>query len=468
MKKIIPIFAWLFCFAITATLTSSCDNKKIKINPEEAKALAEEVYLFGYPLITMEYTKRVMTNTETAGTKLAPVGQFGRMRSYPTPEDKEVTAPNADTYYTLAWLDLSKEPMVMVKPDFGDRYYLLPMLSGWTDVYSVPGSRTEGEAARTYLITGPGWKGQVPEGMEEVKSPTAITWILGRIYCNGTPEDAEKVHALQDKLSLVPLSAYGQTYSPPQGTVDPMVDMKTPVRDQVHALSTVDYFTLLAQLLKTNPPAADDSIIVSKMARLGIIPGQDFDASRLDTAVVAALNEAAKPTQEKILGSLPQFGKIENGWSFVPSTGNYGNNYLFRALVTAIGLGANLPKDAIYPVATKDITGEPLSGTNKYTIHFEKEQMPPVKGFWSLTMYDVNYFFVPNGLNRYTLSSRFDFKYNKDGSLDLYIQKDNPGKNHESNWLPAPEGGFILMFRFYWPEQAILDGTWKLPEVKKS
>jgi len=467
--KIRVSFLSLFCFAIIlASMISSCGSKKISISPDEAKSIAEEVYIYGYPLITMEYTKRVMTNVETPGAKFAPIGQFGRMRSYPTPEDKEVTAPNADTYYTLAWLDLSKEPMVLAKPDFGDRYYLLPMLSGWTDVFSVPGSRTEGGAAKSYLITGPGWNGQIPEGMEEIKSPTAITWILGRIYCTGTPEDAEKVHSLQDQMSLVPLSAYGKPYTPPKGTIDPSIDMKTPVREQVHALSAVDYFKLLAQLLKTNPPAADDSAVVSKMARFGIVPGEEFDVSRLDTAVVAAINAVAKPAQEKILASLPEFGKMENGWSFIPETGKYTTNYLFRALVTAIGLGANLPQDAIYPVATKDIASEQLSGSNKYIIHFEKGQTPPVKGFWSLTMYDEGYFFVPNEINRYTLSSRFDFKYNKDGSLDFYIQKDNPGKDKEANWLPGPEGGFILMFRFYWPEQTILDGTWKLPEIKKN
>lgn len=465
MKKNLTFFS-LLCVAL-AFMISSCGSKKVNITPDEAKSIAEEVYIYGYSLVTMEYTKRVMTNVEEAGAKFAPVGQFGRMRSYPTPEDKEVTAPNADTYYTLAWLDLSKEPMVLTKPDFGDRYYLLPMLSGWTDVFSVPGARTEGGAAKNFLITGPGWSGQVPEGMQEIKSPTSITWILGRIYCTGTPEDADKVHALQDQMTLTPLSAFGKPYTAPKGTVDPSVDMKTPVREQVHALAVVDYFKLLAQLLKTNPPAASDTAMVAKMAKLGIVPGEDFDASKLDTAVVSAINSVAKPTQEKIMSSLPEFGKMVNGWSFIPQTGNYGDRYLFRALVTAIGLGANLPEDAIYPVAQKDINGEVFSGANKYVIHFEKGQTPPVKGFWSLTMYDDAYFFVPNALNRYTLSSRYDFKYNKDGSLDFYIQKNNPGKDKEANWLPCPDAGFILMFRFYWPDQAILDGSWKLPEVKK-
>lgn len=467
MKKTAQIFLF-FCMAIAAAaFISSCETRKISITADEARSIAEEVYIYGYPLVTMEYTKRIMTNVEDPGTKLAPVGQFGRMRSYPAPEDKEVTAPNADTYYTLAWLDLSVEPYVLSKPDFGDRYYLLPMLSGWTDVFSVPGSRTEGGAAKNYLITGPGWNGQVPEGMEQIKAPTAIAWILGRIYCTGTAEDAEVVHALQDQLSLIPLSAYGKPYTAPKGKVDPSIDMKTPVRDQVHALSAVEYFKLMAQLLKTNPPAEGDTAMVAKMAKLGIVPGEDFDESKLDPAVVAAINEVSKPTQEKILGALPQFGKIVDGWSFIPSTGKYGTSYLFRALITAIGLGANLPEDAIYPVAKTDFAGEPLSGANKYVIRFEKGQTPPVKGFWSLTMYDEGYFFVSNQLNRYTLSSRYDFRYNKDGSLDFYIQKENPGKDKEANWLPAPEGGFILMFRFYWPEQAIVDGSWKLPEVKK-
>ena len=440
------------------------------ITEEEAAAIGTEAYIYGYPLVTMEMTRRVLTNTAAPDGKLAPMGQFAKLRTYPTPADKEVTAPNADTLYTLAWLDLSKEPWVLSIPDMKDRYYLMPMLDGWTDVFQVPGKRTTGTKAQTYAITGPGWKGTLPAGVTEYKSPTSIVWILGRIYCTGTPEDYKAVHALQDQFSLVPLRAYGKTYTPPPGKVDPSVDMKTPVRDQVNQMDVGAYFKLLAALMKDNPSAEADAPMVAKMAKIGIVPGEDFDMSKLDPAVAKALQGVPKLAFEKIMAHFKEAGVNINGWLFSTKTGIYGTDYLNRALITAIGLGANRPQDAVYPTSEVDTDGRPYDGANKYVMHFDKGQTPPAEGFWSLTMYDAQYFFVPNPLNRYTLSSRFKFEYNEDGSLDFYIQKDSPGKDKESNWLPAPAGKFVLMLRLYWPKEtppSILDGTWKAPGVKQ-
>ena len=193
-----------------------------QVTPAEAKAIAEEAYIYGYPLVTMEFTRRVMTNTaEPEGTH-APMGQFLRMRTYPDASFKDVTAPNADTLYSTAWLDLAKEPYVLSLPDVGDRYFLMPMLDGWTNVFQVPGTRTTGNKAQTYAITGPGWKGTLPAGVKELKSPTDMVWILGRTYCTGTPEDYKACHAVMDKYQLVPLSSYGKPYTPPAGKVDPI------------------------------------------------------------------------------------------------------------------------------------------------------------------------------------------------------------------------------------------------------
>jgi hypothetical protein len=398
------------------------------------------------------------------------MGQFARLRSYPTPADKEVTAPNADTLYTLAWLDLAKEPWVLSIPDARDRYYLMPMLSGWTDVFQVPGKRTTGTKAQTYAIMGPGWKGTLPGGVKEYKSPTNMVWILGRIYCTGTPEDYKAVHALQDEFKLVPLSSYGKPYTPPPGKVDPSVDMKTAVREQVNRMSAGEYFKLLAALMKDNPPAKADVPMVANMEKLGIVPGQDFDIGKADPAVQKGLQGVPKAGLEKIMAHFKTAGKDINGWLFSTRTGLYGTDYLQRALITAIGLGANRPQDAVYPTSEVDAEGKPYDGANKYVMHFAKGQLPPVRGFWSLTMYDGQYFFAPNPLNRYTLSSRSKFNYNKDGSLDLYIQKDSPGADKEANWLPAPAGKFILMLRLYWPREkppSVIDGTWKPPFVKR-
>jgi hypothetical protein len=435
------------------------------VSQEEAMAIGVDAYIYGYPLVTMEMTRRVMTNVEKPEGSRAPMGQFVRMREYPTAAYRDVTAPNADTLYTVAWLDVSKEPWVFSVPNMNERYFLMPMLDGWTEVFQVPGKRTTGTKAKTYAITGPNWQGNLPAGVREYKSPTAMVWILGRIYCTGTPDDYKAVHALQDKFSLVPLSAYKKPYSPSPGKVDPAVDMKTPVREQVNRMDAGAYFKLLAQLMKDNPPAKDDAPMLAKMAQIGIVPGKDFDIAKLDPAVSQGLQNVPKAGFEKIMAHFKSAGSEVNGWIFSTKTGLYGTDYLQRALITAIGLGANRPEDALYPTSELATTGKPYDGDNKYVIHFPKGQMPPVNGFWSLTMYDADYFFVQNPLNRYTLSSRSKFKTNKDGSVDLFIHNAPPGKGMESNWLPAPAGRFILMLRFYWPKDAILDGTWKPPAV---
>jgi hypothetical protein len=440
-----------------------------RMTEKEAMETGIEAYIYGYPLVTMEMTRRVMTNVEKLEGTRAPMGNLVRMRSYPDANYRDVTAPNADTLYTTGWMDVGREPWVLTLPDAQGRYYLMPLLDGWTDVFQVPGKRTTGTGPQKYAITGPGWRGTLPAGVTEYKSPTAIVWLLGRIYCTGTPEDYAAVHKMQDEVSIVPLSSYGKPYTPRAGKVDPSIDMKTPVREQVNALDASAYFNLLASLLKDNPPASADAPILSKMARLGIVPGKTFDASKLDPAVAKALKDVPKLGFEKIMSHFKKAGTFENGWMFSTVTGIYGTDYVQRALITAIGLGANRPQDAVYPTSEADATGKPYDGSKKYVMHFEKGQTPPAVGFWSLTMYDDKYFFVDNPLNRYTLSSRFNFKYNADGSLDLYLQNENPGPEKESNWLPAPKGRFILMLRLYWPSEqtpSIINDTWKIPPVR--
>jgi hypothetical protein len=439
---------------------------------EEAVSTATDAYIYGYPLVTMDMTRKRFTNVATPDAAHAPMGQLLKLRTYPAVTNHAVTAPNADTLYTTTWLDLSKEPYIFGIPDMGDRYYLMPMLSGWTDVFQVPGKRTTGGKAQKYAITGPGWSGTLPAGVTEYKSPTAMVWILGRIYCTGTPQDYAAVHALQDKFTLVPLSSYGKPYTPPAGVVDPAgTDEGKSVRDLVDAMDTTTYFSYLAQLMKTNPPSADDAPLVARMAKIGLVPGQEFDPSKLGAFDKEAIRVVPKTAQLKIIGQLKDMGKNINGWQFTTDTGLYGTAYLNRALITAIGLGANRPKDAIYPTSEKDAAGKEYDGaSNKYVMHIDKGQFPPVNGFWSLTMYDANYFFVPNVLNRYTLSARNKFVTNADGSVDLYVQADSPGKNKEANWLPAPKAKFIPMLRLYWPKETpptILDGSWVLPAIKQ-
>jgi hypothetical protein len=431
--------------------------------------VATDAYVYGYPLVTMEMTRRVMTNVASPEGTRAPMGQFVRARQYPSASFRDVTAPNADTLYTTAWIDVGKEPWILGIPDMKGRYFLVPLLDGWTDVFQVPGSRTTGTAAQTYAITGPEWSGALPAGVKEYKSPTSLVWILGRIYCTGTQEDYAAVHALQDQFKLVPLSSYGKAYTSLAGTVDPSIDMKMAVRDQVSRMDAVAFFTLLAQLMKVNPPAVADAPALAKFANIGLVPGKDFDASKLRADFVRRIPELALDRIMLQFRLNPEVKHI-NGWNFTAKTGLYGTDYLMRALVTAIGLGANRPQDAVYPTSLKDADDKAYDGANKYVIRFERGETPPVEGFWSITMYDAQYFFVANPINRYSISPRQDLKSNPNGSLDIYVQKDSPGPDKESNWLPAPAGKFILMLRMYWPNEnnpSILDGTWTIPAAKK-
>lgn len=432
--------------------------------------LALEAYAYLYPLVTMEMTRRVISNVaEPVGTR-GPMGHLIKLRSYPDASFRDVTAPNADTLYTTAFVDLGEEPWLVSLPDFADRYALFPMLDGWTTVFDVPGKRTTGTGPQTWAITGPGWSGTLPEGVVEYKSPTNITWLLGRIYCTGTPEDYAAVHKLQDEIRLAPLSAWDKPdWTPPPGKPDPAIDMKTPVREQVNALDTDAYFALGCELMKRNPPAAADQPLLDRIARIGIVPGQDFDASKLDAVLKKRIPQLG--FARIMLHFKDSGGQIKdiNGWSFTLLTGLYGTDYTQRALIAAIGLGANRPQDAVYPTSATP-AGHLLlrhyDGSKNWVLTFPKGQLPPVNGFWSLTMYDEAYFFVENPLNRYSISPRQALKENADGSVDILIQNESPGADKESNWLPAPKGRFILMARLYWPKEgnpSILDGSWSLP-----
>ena len=464
--------------AFLACLVAGCGPNSKPVDDAkglEALETAKDAYIYAYPLVTMELTGRVSTNVAAPAGNSAPMGQFAKLREYPNASFTTVTAPNADTLYTIVWLDVSKEPWVVSIPDLKGRYALFPMLDGWTDVFQVPGKRTTGTAAQKYAVTGPGWSGTLPAGVTEYKSPTGLVWLLGRIYCTGTPEDYKAVHALQDQMGAVPLSSYGKPYTPTPGTVDSSIDTKTAVREQVNAMDGVSYFKLFAQLLKTNPPTADDAPMVAKLAKIGIVPGQDFDPSKLESGVAAAIAKVPKPAQDKITAWMKESlvagdATLENGWMFSTKTGIYGTNYLQRALITWFGLGANRPEDAVYPTSEGPDLIQKYNGANKYVLHFDKGAMPPVNAFWSLTMYNAKYFFVDNPLNRYNVSQRNKFKTNGDGSTDIYVQADSPGRDKESNWLPAPKDDFVLMMRLYWPkttDPTILNGSWKIPAVKK-
>ena len=415
--------------------------------------------------------RKQQTNVAAPDAEHAPMGQVIKMRTYPAVDNHCCAAPNADTLYTEVWLDVSKEPWVFSIPDMGDRYYIMPMLDGYSEVFNVAGSHTTGGKTQTYAITGPGWSGALPQGVTEVKSPTAMVWILGRIYSTGTPDDYKAVHALQDRFSVVPLSAFGKPYTPTAVVVDPSVDMKTAVRKQVNALGIEAYFTELAKLMKTNPPTAQDAPIVARMAKIGLVPGQDFDPSKLGVLEREAIKIVPKFALLE-MGLHLKRQKTTNGWLyFTKGVGNFGTDYVVRGMANLLGPGWNCPQDAVYPLSQKDAHDNEYDGAHhKYVVRFEKGQLPPAEAFWSLTMYDTDFFFVPNSINRYDLARRDHLTANPDGSVEIYIQADSPGKDKEANWLPAPKGKFTLVMRLYTPSTtvpSILDGSWIPPPVKR-
>lgn len=438
-----------------------------RVSVDEALNLGTEAYIYGYPLVIMETIKRVMINVAVPTGNHAPLSQFGHMRQYPDASFKGIPYPNMDMLLSFAWLDLSKEPYILSLPDEKGRYYLMEMLDAWTNVFATPGKRTSGTKAQKYAITGPDWQGRLPRGVKEFKSPTNMVWIIGHTYCSGTLQDYTAVHAIQDHYKLVPLNSFDKRYTPPKGSVDPNVDMRTSGWEQVKRMDAASYFKTFAAALTANPPAAADASMVAKLAKIGLNLKNGFDLNKLDPAVAKGLEQTPQAAQEKITAHGKDASVQVNGWTFTLKTGFYGSDYLQRSYITVVDLGANLPQDEVDMMTQVDGDGKPLDGSHRYLLHFSKAQTPPAHGFWSLTMYNAEHFLVTNPLNRYELSSRSKFRYNQDGSLDLYIQKDSPGKDHESNWLPAAAGKFDLMLRFYWPKESVVKGTWKPPVVKR-
>lgn len=439
------------------------------VTPEVAQSIARDAYVYFYPLITMDVTRKQLTNVEAGKSELGgPMNTFNNVPAFPSADARAVVRPNFDTLYSSAWLDLTKEPVIVSAPDTNGRFYLLPMLDMWSDVFAAPGSRTTGTQEGHFVLTPPGWTGTVPAGLARIDAPTPYVWVIGRTKTDGPP-DYDAVHKIQAGYKITPLSQWGQEPTPIEPRIDPSIDMKTPPKRQVDTMAADAYFTYAAELLKTNPPHVTDQPIVAQMKRIGIEPGESFDFAALDPAVQRALEGAPAEAQKLMEWKAPSLARVANGWSMNTDTmGVYGNYYLKRAIIAQMGLGANLPEDAIYPLNLADSSGKPLDGTNTYILHFAKDEFPPVSAFWSVTLYDNEGFQVANKLNRFAVSSWMPFIFNADGSLDLYFQNQSPGADKDANWLPAPTGPFNLTMRLYGPKSDALTGKWNPPAVTRS
>jgi hypothetical protein len=322
----------------------------VKPSAEEAQAIAQEAYVYFYPLITMDVTRKQLINTPPGGAGIGgPMNAFVNIPTFPSADMKAVVRPNFDTLYSSGWLDLTKEPLVISVPDTSGRYYLLPMLDMWTDVFASPGWRTTGTQAGNFLLTPPGWNGTMPTGFTRIDAPTPYVWIIGRTKTDGPP-DYDAVHKIQAGYRITPLSQWGQSPKPVESRIDPSVDIKTPPKVQVDTMPGGKYFAYAAELLKLHPPHITDQPIIARMKRIGIEPGKSFNASSLDPDIAKAIEGAPAAGQKLMEWKVATLARVANYWSMNTDTmGVYGNYYLKRAIVAQLGLvpGITGPRNVV-------------------------------------------------------------------------------------------------------------------------
>ncbi len=428
-------------------------GQRAALSAAEIRDLAESAYLFAYPLVLMEFTRNG-----------APSNVFTHAREFPAASFRGVVRPNVDTLYSTAWLDLSPEPVLLHVPDTGARYYVMQFLDAWTETFAAPGKRTTGTGEGWFAIVGPGWNGKLPSGVRQLDAPTNMVWLLGRTQTN-TAADYERVRRIQAGFALTPLSRYPDTASTPSPTAAPSPGTSSgPPPARIAQLNGVDFFREFQRLLVRNPPHPADGPMMAQLALLGLEPGKPFDVEQLGADGRTALEEGARAAAGRL--AVKGVGAARGGWTgFGAQIGKYGSDYLGRAQVARTGLGALPPEDAIYLNCSVDGDGRPLNGASQYRLHFSPDAVPPVRAFWSVTLYDPAGYFSANPAGRFAIGDRDRPELNPDGSLDIYIQHERPGGSKDRNWLPAPEGAFNLTLRMYWPKEEALTGRWAPPPV---
>jgi len=441
-------------------------------------SLAAEAYLYGYPLV---YNIQEMINTaskpEIAWS--APVNTFGHARDLLDPET-EFVSPNNDTLYTMAMVDVTQEAQVLHLPDTQGRYYVMQFIDAWTNNFAYLGRRATGTQEGYYLLAGPDWHGQVPEGVTLLRAPTHVFAIVGR-YATTGGDDLAQVWALQEDTWLTPLSRYPQQPDKSQRTLGDwdLAPYDARVGDDLK------FWEQFRACMRLFPPSAIDQVYQRKFEPLGLL-AEESPYINPEPALAEALKAGQTEFWAFLEANLAP-GEPVNGWNFMVDAFNYNMDHLgigtldtpewklgdrataffIRAVVARVGLWGNHSYEAAYPSLFLDEHGEQLNGAHKYVLHFD--ELPPVDAFWSVTMYDIpKFYLVANPINRYSIGDRTPgLKYNSDGSLDIYMQHESPGPDKESNWLPAPEGDFRPILRMYQPRPKALDGTYVLPPVRR-
>jgi hypothetical protein len=449
MRRLLIALSLLLAFTLTSLFVI-----KDKI------MLGAEAYVYGYPLVIMDITRA------QSAINIGPENQLRRVRQFPDANFKDVVRPNVDTLYTTAFLSMKQGPWVFHMPVQYERYELMPFMDAWTNVFASPGTRTRTGKESVYLLVGPNWQGTVPAHMTLLRSPTDMVWLIGRTQTNGVA-DFETVHRIQDGLKLEAFQSKDnsvQTLNSEKKRIASLPSL--PPVAQVKALSTAVFFERLFQLMVDNPASPEDAPLLKRLALAGLQPGQATQLSKLDGFSFSIGRWLA---DQKIKRALNAKDK-EGSWRTPPlNLGKYGTDYNTRAVVAMVGLGANLPEDALYPNTASDQQGRALNGKHKYRIHFDAKELPPVKAFWSITPYGADEFLIDNPLHRFALGDRDALHYNSDGSLDIWIQAEAPtNPQMKSNWLPIKANApFLLNARLYWPKEDALNLKWQMPHVER-
>ena len=420
-----------------------------------AQELLEQAYLYAFPLVLMDATRKVSTNTETPNGTRAPINQFIHAEKLADAASRAVVTPNVDTIYTQAFLDVGAEPMLYGVPQT-DRFFNVQVLDAWTNTAAVL------EAPGLYAITRSDWQGELPEGVQRIDVPTTRVWTIARIVLSGQ-EDLPNVRAIQDKMQLMPLSAYQMdSWTAPAGKYDPAYDF-VPVQ-HVLALSPQEFFDTANQLMETNPPAAADAPVLRELAALHVGPGEKFDDKALGLFSGLRWKLMLLQLKGKLKAEAANYAQQMGQWIYYGDPiGDFGTAYTYRAMVALMGLGANTTDVAIYPKTDVDSTGAVLTGKKTYTLHIEAEPPTKEKGFWSVTAYGEDDFLIDNAIDRYCVNDRSGLHRNPDGSIDIILSKEAP--EDTTNWLPVGEGDFHLFLRIYKPDTAALEG-WQPPVVR--
>lgn len=472
IRVLVPV---LVIAGLLAAALASIAGADAQSDYDTGYALGTETYEYGVPLLDTRRAYRTATSVSRPDTAAhAPVNRFSHAAGLARPEDRDVVAPNHDTLYSMAWLNLAHQPQVIHVPRIRDRFFALELLSPWTENFANISSVTGDARGGDFAIVGPGFEGRLPDGVSKIRSPYDRVWVIGRTLVRDEA-DVEAVNRIQRKYRITPLSKLGTGYRPSESKpLDTTVDEAT-IPGLAEGDDPLSFYTALGRdLVRFEPPAADDPML-EKLAAIGVGPGLDpaADAS-LSADTLRGMRDAVRDgpdnVQTKLVSMYVASAGLHNGY-LIGDVGHYGTDYELRAIVDKVGFGALKPKIALYPFAQTSRDLAPLTGEERYVLHIPESQLPvPARAFWSLSLYDEEMYFFANPFERYVLNDRSDLHYNADGSLDLYVQQQEPSDPDQArNWLPAPSGGFRLMWRLYdtrGATESILDGSgWQPPPI---